>query len=200
MNAYTSLRVINEGIVVFEQHRARLFSHPAFDDFSRDANNGNYTLQIIENVLHVSRFESSKIYDSIACRYLRSPIVNREGFQTKQAPPNAWSEVRIPNVATLLTQIDDDEILESCSATVLAFENGVLTAVPDERPRIRSTAEIEILRCLPHQKKPILRQHQWPFVLVNAVALVVVPEQTAPPTKQMIEPLLEVLLRSAKRQ
>jgi hypothetical protein len=198
-NAYTSLKVIESGVILFEGHKKRLHGHASYLSFARDANAGNYTLQTVNGVMHIARFESSRLFDGISCRVLRSPVNSRLGLQVKQAPPSPWSEVRIPNVATLLTMNDDDEILESCSATVLAFENGKLTAVPDDRPRIRSTAEEEILKYVPHQKKSIFLKNRWPFVLVNAVAQVVVPAQDFVPKPEWVEPLKHVLLHSTRR-
>jgi hypothetical protein len=120
-------------------------------------------------------------------------------LQVKTASPSAWSNVRIPNIATLLSSRDGAEIFESCSASLLCFDGDLLISAPETRPRIRSTAEYAIRNELPSVERPIFTSDMLPMVLVNAVAGVVIPQQSNPPRQTQVEVLRQVLVRSARR-
>jgi hypothetical protein len=197
--SYTTLRVTDSGVVLFEAHRARLHNHRDFDRFAAQARPGNYMLQVTNNVLHVTPFGISRLFDGIPCRCVASPVAHLLGLQVKTASPSAWSSIRISNMATLLSSRDGTEIFESCSASLLCFDGDLLISVPETRPRIRSTAEHAIKNELPFAERPIFTSGMLPFVLVNAVAGVVTPEQSNPPLQSQVEILRQVLVRSTRR-
>lgn len=170
--SYTTLRVLPAGVVLFDAHRARLgnSANDAFDDFSRIATPGLYSLTFLEGVLTVTPRPASRLEDGQPTRTLVSPIATSTGPQTKRASPSPWDTVRAPGVATLLTNALGTELYESCVAAVVAWNGEALVLVPELAPRVDSTAEHFMATHWPHVRAPIAPDHPA-LLLVNAVTL-----------------------------
>ena len=139
--SFTTLRVTEAGVVLFDQHARRLGSVQALADFARAAVPGVYRVVLEDGVLQTTLREESRLRDGMPLRQLPSPLPRAAGRIPKVASPGLYDAVRAPGVATLLTSEDGRELWESCSAVVLAWDGARLIAPPLDRPRVRSTAE-----------------------------------------------------------
>lgn len=140
----------------------------AFRRFSADALPGVYALRWEPGGLVVETRPASKLRDGIPVRYLPSPFASIRGRFPKPPPP-AYGEVRMPGVATLLTDPTGHEIYEACVATVIAWNGRSWVLSPADRPRVDSVAEAVLREALPVVEAPIPVDSDWPLALINAV-------------------------------
>ena len=168
---YTTLKVAEAGVLLFEAHRARLGPavQAAFDAFAAAATPGVYVLRAEGTGLAVTPRGPSRLFDGIPLRWLPSPLAPGLGPQPKAPSPGPYDAVRTPGVATLLTDPSGVELWESCTASVLAWDGARLVAVPPTVTRVDSTAEGEVRRRLPVRRAPVRVDAGWPLLLLNAV-------------------------------
>ena len=178
----TTLRVTEQGVVLFAAHRARLgpAAERSFDTFAATARSGIYSLIARDELLEVISRPASRLFEGIGVRYAISPVADRRGPFPKEGSPSPYDAVRTPNLATLLTDPDAQEVWESCVAAVFAWDGAQLVAVPEARPRVDSLAERTVAAALSPRRAPLLREAGWPLVLVNAVITCVPAKQVFP--------------------
>ena len=178
--SYTVLRIGEAGVVLFDGHRSQS-PGPAprrrrrFCD-SRPTRSRVSTPSLFATALSTCR-RGRAPRSSTGCRFifLPSPAACAAHPLHKSPPPNGYSAVRLPGVATLLTSEDGGEIYKSCAAAVVAWD-GELLAPPPDRPRLWSTAMEAVARLLPVRSAPLRVDSAQPLALLNAVAGVVLPE------------------------
>ncbi len=203
--SYTTLRVVETGIWLYEEHAKRLGPNPkiqyAFEAFAAAATPGIYALTAKGDQLDVSARDRSMLFDLIPLTYATSPVLNRNGLFEKRVSPCEYDAVRQAGIATLLTSADGNEIYEASVASVLAWDGTSLVAVPTDRPRTASTAEAWITRHFKFRRSPLLRSERWPLALINAVYGVCVPanETTAEFPTSIIEALRRSIADSARK-
>ncbi len=201
---YTVLRVVDAGVVLFDFHRARLADDAdtarAFDAFAAQATPGLYVLAALRpGELSVTTRPRSRLHDDQPTRTLVSPIAHLAGPQRKQPSPGPWDAVRRDGVATLLTTADGAEYLESCVASVLAWDGRELVAPPENRPRVASAFERWLLTTAGARRAPLRVAEGLPLLLANAVAGPCVPQQGAVPPGEVVARLREAWLSTARR-
>lgn len=172
--AYTTLKVIDEGVVLYDWHAQRMSAagpevRAAFEAFARTAAAGVYSLRGVEGRLEVTRREGSRMFEGIPTRVCVSPLIGSVGRQPKAAPPSAYDGVRMPGVCTLLTSADGSELYEACVASLVAWDGARFVCVPSDRPRIESTAEAALRAHLPVLERPLYLDDELPLLLLNAV-------------------------------
>ena len=170
---YTTLRVGEEGVVLFAQHARRLAPEgeealEAFERFAVQATPGVYSVLADGGRLQVEA-RTSRMRDGMPVRWMRSPFHATAGPFAKPAPPSLYDAVRAPGVATLLTSADGTELLESCSAAVVGWDGERFVLVPDDRPRVVSVAEMALRQTLAPGFARLLVADSMPLVLLNAV-------------------------------
>lgn len=169
----TTVRVNDRGVVLFRAHRERLGPQltPAFEAFAASATPGVYSLLVHGELLEVIARPGSRLFEGIGTRLRVSPLASAGvvGPQPKETNPSPYEPVRVPNLATLLTNAAATEVWESCVAGVFAFDGAHLVAVPDATPRVDSVAVKRVLETVPHRRGPIAPDAGWPLLLVNAV-------------------------------
>ena len=175
---YTLLRVAAGGVVLLDQHAQRLAGSDAGalgavrEDLARLARGsgaGVYAVWAGAGGLRVERRGETQLADGMPARFIQSPFAHRAGTFPKPSPPCAYDECRVPGVEALLTSADGAEILESCRAAVLGWDGARLLCVPDDRPRVLSTAEAAVRENLPYRESPLPVDDPMPLLLVNAV-------------------------------
>lgn len=201
---YTVLRVVEAGVVLFDFHRARLADGDgmelAFDAFAARAKPGIYVLRGVGPAeFSVTERPSSRLRDGQPTRTLVSPIAHLTGPQRKVPSPSPWDAVRQEGLATLLVTADGDEYLESCVASVLAWDGARLLAPPDERPRVASAFERWLVETSSATRAPLHVEARQPLLLANAVAGPCVPEQPVPPPPEVVERVRAAWLATARR-
>jgi hypothetical protein len=179
--SYTLLRVVADGIVLYEQHRARLA--PAgrrvvaqFERFAGAAAPGVYALRAGGGQLAVLSRDGSRLFDGMPVRFAPSPFRDRSGPFFKPASPSPYDALRVPGMSTLLTSADGEEIYESCAAAIVEWDGGQLVLPPGDRPRVDSTAERALRAGAACRTAPVRRESTLPLALVNAVVGVCLPE------------------------
>lgn len=197
---YTTIRVTDAGVILYAAHRSRLGpeAERAFDRFSARATPGVYALTARDGGLDIVRRGGSRLFDGIPTRRLPSPLAPGQGPRPKEPSPSPYDAVRAQGIATILTDASGAEVLESCSAAVLAWDGQSLVAAPEDRSRVASTAEGVILSQLPFHRAPLLLDVGWPMLLVNAVVLTCVPQGSAFPAAVRAQ-IDEVLGRTTLR-
>jgi len=178
--AYTTLRVEERGVVLYEQHLARLAeagptASAAFRDFALQATPGCYSIQSTAQGLDIKPRPPSALFEGMPVRWLISPHAGTPAPFAKPAPPSAYDPVRAHGVATLLTSADGAEIYESCVAAVIAWDGARLLAPPDDRPAVRSTALAALRDAGLITFRPIAAHADEPLALVNALAGICLP-------------------------
>lgn len=201
---YTVLRVVDEGVVLFDFHRARLgddaATRAAFDAFTARAEPGIVVVRVTApGRLELTRRPASRLADGQPSRTLVSPIAGLQGPQPKQPPPSPWDGVREAGVATLLTSADGAEVYESCVACALAWDGEGFVAPPLDRPRVASTFERWLVETARARRAPLRLDSGWPLVLANAVAGPCVPAQAARPPDEAVSRLRDAWLGTARR-
>ncbi len=170
---YTAL-IIHDGgkIPLFERHvrRLGLRSRDALLKFARGATPGVYRVTWTGAELLTEARGPSRLSEGMPVRFVVSPYASLRGRFAKPAPPNRYESVREAGVATLLTSEDGREVYESDSAALVAWNGQSLVLAPVEAPGVRSVAEEALVDALPHTRAPILREGDWPVLLINAVA------------------------------
>lgn len=185
---YTTLLMTARGVRLRTLHRARLAPEgdwvaAAFDAFEASAAPGVYGLTARDGTLQVTPRPPSTLVNGLPVRFAASPVADLHGAFPKPPSPCAYDAVRLPGVATLLTDPAGVEIWESCRAAVLAWDEGWV-APPDDRPRVRSVALAAVREVLSVREAPLPAASSSPLVLLNAVAGAVVPSvpgRRAPP-------------------
>lgn len=174
---YTTLKVTEAGVLLFEAHRARLGPavQAAYDAFAARAEPGVYVLQAQGAELVVTPRGPSRLVDGIPLRWRPSPLKPGLGPQPKAGSPGPYDAVRTPGVATLLTDPSGAELWESCTASVLAWDGARLVAVPADVTRVNSTAEGEVVQRLHVRRAPLRVDAHWPLLLLNAVVATCAP-------------------------
>lgn len=201
---YTVLRVVEAGVVLFDFHRARLADGDglelAFDAFAARARPGIYVLRGVGPAeFSVTERPASRLADGQPTRTLVSPIAHLAGPQRKVPSPSPWDAVRQEGVATLLVSAAGDEYLESCVASVLAWDGTRLLAPPDDRPRVASAFERWLVESAGAVRAPLRVDARQPLILANAVAGPCVPAQPVQPPPALVERLREAWLGTARR-
>ncbi len=173
--AYTSISVNERGVVLFEQHCARLAPAGsecvlAFRRFAASAARGVYSIRAQRDGLEVTPRGPSALVDGISTRLLSSPYLDRVGCYAKPLPPSRYDDVRIRGVATLLTSADGTELFESCTASVIVWTGERLITPPLDRPAVASTAIAALHASGLITFAPIATDSAEPLALVNAVA------------------------------
>ncbi len=174
---YTTLRVSALGVVLFEEHAARLGPAllPAFERFAATATEGVYSLRANGEKLEVERRTGSRLQEPFRLTTAVSPMLESPGPFPKPAPPSAYDSVRTPKTVTLLTDAAGVEIYECDLAGVMAWDGTSLVMVPEDRPRVLSVAEAFVARRFSHRRAPIRTDGHWGLLLINAVAMVAPP-------------------------
>jgi hypothetical protein len=172
---YTTLRVSEAGVVLYEEHARRLAPHggPArlrFDRFAAGAAAGVYALLDDGAVLDVHARAGSALADGMPCRVLPSPVADQGGPFPKPAPPGPYAAVREVGVATLLASPAGGELWESCVAAIVGWDGAGVVLVPADRPRVASLAETAIGAAFPHRRAAIVAAGDAALLLANAVA------------------------------
>lgn len=204
--SYTTLRVTNEGVVLFEHHLRRLAAagdvvRDRFLLFAKHAYPGIYSVRAIGTELFVEWREESRLRDGMPVRYAVSPFTGQIGPFPKPPPPSPYDRVRAPGVATLLTDAAGREVLESCSAAVVSWRGEGLLLVPDEAPRVDSSAERALAAGLPGARGSIRVDDDGPIALVNAVKGICTLETPGrAPFPHAVRGAIEELLRSTTRR
>ncbi len=171
---YTLLRVTERGVVLFDYHVRRLAlendsaAHEAFLRFAREAAPGVWSVWSGPVGIRTEPRAGSRLRDGMPARLVPSPVLDRAGVLAKSGPPSPYDAVRLEGVATLLTSAGGQEILESCSAAVVAWVGERLVCAPRDRPRVWSTAEAAIRDRLEPHEAPIPASSDA-LLLVNAV-------------------------------
>ncbi len=178
--SYTLLRVTEAGVVLFAAHRARFEPLGArvtaqFDRFAAEATPGVYALRAAAEQLAIEPRDGSRLFDGMPVRWAPSPFLGRRGRFPKPASPSAYDRCRQAGLCTLLTSEDGAEIYESCSAAVVGWDGTRLLLVPEDRPRVDSTAESALRESGGIATCALMRHSSLPLALVNAVAMVCLP-------------------------
>ena len=171
---YTTLRVSDAGVVLFDLHVERLAPEgpaglAAFARFAGEATPGVYAVALTGGELRVERRAGSQLVEGMPARLAVSPFAALRGAFPKPGPPCAYDRVRLPGVATLLTSADGEEIYEGCVAAVLGWDGARFVGVPQDRPRVDSTAEAAVRGALPFVRAPLRAEAREPLILINAV-------------------------------
>lgn len=166
---YTLLRVTEGGIVACDAHVSRLRGSRPFSRLCRALAVGVWAVWADGQDARFEARGESRLSDGMPVRLAVSPIAGTDGPIVKPAPPSPYDGVRVPGVATLLTTRDGAEILEACSAAVVGWDGDRFVHVPDDRPRVWSTAEATLRATLPFRSRPLRPAEDLPLVLVNAV-------------------------------
>ncbi len=200
--SYTTLRVSALGVVLFEEHAARLGPAllPAFERFAASATQGVYSLRANGDALDVERLSGSRLQRAFRLRTAVSPMLTQEGPFPKPRPPSAYDSVRVEKTVTLLTDAAGEEIYESDIASVMAWDGTSLVMVPSDRPRVMSVAEAFVARRFSHRREPIRTDGHWGLLLINAVAVVAPPAGGRRPfSRQFLGQLTKAIEATAAR-
>ena len=202
---YTTLRVIEVGVVLYDFHVERLAPEgpaglAAFARFAREATPGVYGLAVAGDELRAERRSGSRLVEGMPVRRVVSPFAAQRGAFPKPGPPSAYDGVRLPGVATLLTSADGSEILESCVAAVLGWDGARFVCVPEDRPRVASVAEAAVRATLPFVCSPLRTDDRLSLLLLNAVAGPCLAGTGRPPVPaEALALLTQVLQRFTRR-
>ena len=179
--SYTALRVTERGVVLLAGHLARFEASGdeavrQFRAFAASAEPGLYAAFHKSGQFGHRRIERSLLHDGQPVRYAVSPFVTQQGRFPKPAPPNRYADVRVPDIATLLTSDDGAELYESCVAAIFCWDGHGLVVPPSDRPRVESVVENALRAAGSVREAPILRNSSMPLALANAMGGIVVPQ------------------------
>ena len=185
---YTTLLVTDRGVRLADLHLRRLEPEgpevaDAFRAFAASAPPGVHALLADHGVLQVRPRPPSMLFDGMPVRFATSPLAGTPGPIDKPAPPSPFDAVRLPGVATLLTDAAGREILEACCAAVVAWQDGWVAPLAD-RPVVRSVALAAMREAMPVRLAPLPTDSRAPLLLLNAVVgacVPCVPGRAAPP-------------------
>lgn len=172
--SYTRLRVVDDGIILFEGHLRRMAAAgeaaaSAFLGFAETALPGCYALTAEGAELRTQAVGGSRLRDGMPVRLAPSPLIGRTGPIPKPASPCVYDPVRVPEIATLLVSRDGMEVYEGCAAAVIGWEGGRFVLAPSDRPRVASVSEEAVRAGLCPLEKPLLVESRMPIALINAV-------------------------------
>lgn len=170
---YTVARVTESATVpLLRHHVARLGDDAAaaLRELAARAPSGMYRLWWDGERLESQRVEGSALREGMPVRFAVSPFVASGGRFAKPSPPSLYDTVRVPGVATLLTNSAGNELFESCRASLVAWDGASLVLPPDDVPAVRSVAEAEVVRSFAPRRATLAVQSDWPLLLLNAVA------------------------------
>ncbi|MFO0599980.1 MAG: hypothetical protein U0228_32015 [Myxococcaceae bacterium] len=172
MRTYTVLRLTEaSAIPLFEQHVRRL-GEPVRAElraFASKAGAGVYRLWWDGRQLETLRLPGTALREGMPTRFAISPFAARHGRFSKPAPPSDYDSVRLDGVATLLTDLTGAVLLESCRASLLAWDGAGLVLPPEDQPAVASVSELEVARKFPHRRAVLPVKSDWPLLLLNAV-------------------------------
>ena len=202
---YTTLRVTEAGVVLYDLHVERLAPEgaaglAAFARFAREATPGIYGVALAGDELRAGRRSGSQLVEGMPVRLAVSPFASQRGAFRKPGPPSAYDGVRLPGVATLLTSSDGSEIFESCVAAVLGWDGTHFVGVPEDRPRVASVAEAAVRATLPFVRAPLRTGDRLPLILLNAVAGPCIVSTGRPPVPADAVMLLSQVLQRFTRR
>ncbi len=174
--SYTLLRVAEAGVVLRAGHRARFAGCGAevvgaFDDLSRLAKPGIYSLLSSAPTLVVRERPASTVHEGLAIRFLPSPIAGA-GALAKPAPPCAYDAVRGDAFCTFLTDASGGWVIEACRGIALAFIDGAFVRADSRHARVASVVE-EWLAENGMGAVRLPTTFEGPWAVANAVAGVV---------------------------
>jgi len=171
VRAYTVLRLLGPGsIFLFEEHVRRLgeASRPALQSFSERAPAGVYAA-VWDGTLSVTARPGSRLREGMRSRTVVSPYASHRGCFVKPSPPCGYDLVRAEGVVSLLTDGPGRVLHEACVAGLVAWDGAGLVLVPEDVPRVSSTAEAALAGRLSHRRAPLEVEAGWPLLLINAV-------------------------------
>ena len=202
---YTTLRVTEAGVVLYDHHVERLAPEgpaglAAFAHFAGEALPGVYGVAVAGGELRAERRAGSRLVEGMPVRMAVSPFAAQRGAFPKRGSPSPYDGVRCPGVATLLTSADGGEIYESCVAAVLGWDGTRFVCVPEDRPRVASVAEAAVRATLPFVRSPLRTGDRLPLVLLNAVAGPCIVGTGRPPMPAEAVILLRRLLERSTRR
>ena len=174
--SYTLLRVVPEGVVLREGHRARFEACggpvlAAFDAFCMESVPGIYALRAEGEQLRIAPRDRSAVREGMPIGFAPSPYFGVGDFP-KPAPPCPYDEVRIDGVCTFLTDDLGDEVIEACRGVALAFVEGAFVRAATRFARVTSVTE-EFLAREGMRAQRLTSAFAGPWAVANAVAGVV---------------------------
>jgi hypothetical protein len=196
---FTSLRVTAEHqVLLFDGHVRRLGedARAALRAFEAAAEPGAYRATWDGTQLLTTPRPPSRLVDGIPTRFAVSPFADQRGRFPKPAPPSRYDGVRLPGVATLLTDGSGDELFEGCVASLVAWDGVTLVLPPEDAPAVASVAEAALAARLPHRRARLLVSAGWPLLLINAVAGTCAPSvEGRAPFPEAVRARVDALLR-----
>lgn len=173
MSGYTVLRVTEQfTIPLLHRHAKRLGDGAlsALQHFSSFVvEPGVYRVTWDGRQLSTLKLPGSRLVEGMATRVMASPFAAQTGRFPKPGSPSSYDAVRLDGVSTLLTDASGVEVLETCSASVVAWNGSELVLPPEDRPAVASLAEAAIAAHEAVERAPIRLAESWPLLLVNAV-------------------------------
>jgi len=168
--SYTTLRVEEAGVVLYDYHLRRLGrDHAEFERFARGAAPGVYSISTGDGGFRSTRLAGSRLREGMPVRYRVSPVADRPGPFAKPAPPSEYDSVRQADVVTLLTSASGTELYEACVAALIGWDGSRFVCVPQDRPRVASVTEAAVREAFVTREAPLSRDEKLPLILVNAV-------------------------------
>ncbi|MDP1918405.1 MAG: hypothetical protein Q8L14_19315 [Myxococcales bacterium] len=171
---YTVLRVAEDFTIPLMHRHAERLGEGAFAALthfvSLVVDPGVYRVTWDGRQLSTLRRPASRLSEGMPTRRMVSPMAAQRGRFPKPAPPSPYDGVRLDGVSTLLTNGAGDELYESCSATLVAWDGEGLVLPPEDAPAVASVAEAAIAANEPVRRRPLAADGTWPLLLVNAVA------------------------------
>lgn len=166
--AYTTLRVVARGVVLYEAHRSRFTdgeARRAFERFCATAAEGCWSVRWDGGTgLQTIRLAGSSLREGLPVRLLPTPVPGSAQIE-KPPPEGPYTAVRQAGVATLLTW--HGELCEESVSSLLSWDGHRLLCVPRGRPRVRSTSEDALRELLTERPLPAIADE--PLLLINAV-------------------------------
>ena len=159
-------------VPLFEGHVRRLGedSRAALREFTSLAAPGVYRVSWSGQRLTTQARSASRLLEDMPTRLVVSGFSHQRGRFPKPAPPSPYDAVRLEGVSSLLTDASDEELFESCSAALVAWDGHSLVLPPLEAPAVASLAEAQVASHLRHRRARVLVRAHWPLLLINAVA------------------------------
>jgi len=174
--AYTLLKLTERGVVLWRYHALRLGVVPGSTTVSdlaaraRAAETGVWAVEVEPHgPPRWQRREGSSLRDGMPVRLAPTPLVGVSGAVPKSAPPGPYHALRRPGTVTLVTTLDGTEIVEACRAAVIGWDGSRIVCVPEDRPRVWSTAEAAVRGGLIVRVAPLAVRSAMPLLLINAV-------------------------------
>lgn len=167
---YTVLRVTAPGIVPLQRRHIERLGHDcadAFATFAKGASAGIYRVWWDGASIAFESVPTSRLSEGMPVRFITSPFAGSVGAFRKR--PAGYETVRVPGVASLLTDASGALLHESCSASIVAWDGRSVVLVPDSTPRVASVAEAALAANEPVRRAPIETTGDWPLLLCNAV-------------------------------